>query len=288
MKRGYLPLYRKIQDHIFYKEKRVFSKYEAWIDILMEVRQSLEPEDVLIGMVVVVCKHGQSLNSLRTWGKRWGWSGKKVSRFFILLEKLKQIKTENVTVTTRITVLNYKVYDVKCHTDVTQGKQQGNSCDTEGKHDCPTDNNDNNVKNENNDNKTFKKPSIKEVEKYCLDKNFGKAVDPQEFINHYDAISWVVGKKKKPMENWKLSINTWNRNALKRDPSLKPKPVKETIVVCMDKTLWSNSDYQAGGLWKTSDITYTNFKPDFIDDDERKEVEASTKKFIDEYCNGGF
>lgn len=67
-----------------------------------------------------------------------------------------------------------------------------------------------------------------------------------------------------------------------------PKKEKETIVICLDRDIWKNSRYQAGGLWETADIIYTNFKPDFIDDDEREEVELNTNKFIEEYCDGGY
>jgi hypothetical protein len=153
MKIGYVALHRKIQDHAFYKEKRVFSKYEAWIDILMEAQHKLEDQEVIIGMRSVTCGYGQSVKSLRTWAQRWQWSAKKVSRFFDLLKKMNQIRLENVTVTSRLTVLNYGKYDPKCHTYVTEGKQKGNSCDTRSTHECPTDNNDKNVNNVNNDNK---------------------------------------------------------------------------------------------------------------------------------------
>lgn len=158
MKRGYLALYRKIQDHPFYKEKRVFSKYEAWIDILMEAQHSLEIKKVLIGMKAIECGHGQSVKSLRTWGERWGWSAKKVSRFLKLLEEMEQICLENVTVTSRITILNYSKYDPKCHTDVTEGKHEGNRRETEGKHECPTDNNVKHVNHVNHDKTILSEP----------------------------------------------------------------------------------------------------------------------------------
>jgi len=113
MERGYLALYRKIQDHPFYKERREFSKLEAWIDILMEVQHSEEPCDVVIGMKVLVCNYGESLKSVLTWARRWNWNDSKVRRYFKLLEKLDQISIKNEVVTTRITVLNYSIYDPK-------------------------------------------------------------------------------------------------------------------------------------------------------------------------------
>ena len=59
-----------------------------------------------------------------------------------------QIRLENVTVTSRVTVLNYSKYDPKCHTDVTQATHKGNTSDTQATHDRPTDKN---VKKEKNE-----------------------------------------------------------------------------------------------------------------------------------------
>ena len=50
MHRGFLPLWRKAQDHPFYREKRVYSKWEAWIDLLLEVQHKPEPKEVIIKM----------------------------------------------------------------------------------------------------------------------------------------------------------------------------------------------------------------------------------------------
>jgi len=111
MNRGYIAIWRKIKGHPFAKEKRVFSKYEAWLDILMEAQYSLEPQEVVFGMKTMTCNYGECLKSTRTWGRRWDWSESKVRRFLALLKKLNQIHFMNEIQTTRITVLNYKQYD---------------------------------------------------------------------------------------------------------------------------------------------------------------------------------
>lgn len=113
MDRGYIAIWRKIVEHPFAKEKRTFSKYEAWIDILMTVRYSKKPEDVVMGMTVLKCNYAESLKSIPTWARRWGWSESKVRRYFKLLENLGQIVTKSEGKTTRITVLNYSQYDPK-------------------------------------------------------------------------------------------------------------------------------------------------------------------------------
>jgi len=80
--------------------------------------------------------------------------------------------------------------------------------------------------NENKDviknNKVFNKPTIEEIEKYCLERNNG--IDPEAFFHHYESCGWKIGSK--PMKNWKSAIITWE----KRDNNkLKPKLTQAQI-----------------------------------------------------------
>ena len=56
--------------------------------------------------------------------------------------------------------------------------------------------------------KTFKKPTLEEVEDYCKER--GNDVNPQMFIDFYESKGWLVGKS--PMKNWKASVRLWERN----------------------------------------------------------------------------
>lgn len=109
MQRGYVKLWRKFKDSEIWKENRVFSKWEAWEDIFTSANH--KDQTVIIGNIAIECKRGQCINSLETWRKRWSWgSKKKVRDFFMLLKKLGNIETENVSKTTRLTVCNYETY----------------------------------------------------------------------------------------------------------------------------------------------------------------------------------
>ena len=156
MHRGYFAIWRKYQDHPFWREKRVFSKAEAWIDILWEAQHNEVPQQVLIGMRVFTCNYGESLKSVRTWAKRWSWGETKVYRFLKLLKSVGQIETVNETVTTRIIVLNYSQYDPRNIENETQVigemKRERNTSETQRE----TDKNDKNVKN---DKKLYNTPS---------------------------------------------------------------------------------------------------------------------------------
>ena len=51
----------------------------------------------------------------------------------------------------------------------------------------------------------FTPPSIDEVSAYCTERNNG--IDPQHFVDFYEAKGWIVGKNK--MKDWKAAVRTW-------------------------------------------------------------------------------
>lgn len=155
MHRGYLALYRRYQDHPFWKAKRVFSKAEAWIDILWEAQHSEEPQQVILGMKTLTCNYGECLKSNVTWGKRWDWTESKVRRFLKLLKNMGQIDYESEGITTRINVINYAIYDPRRRANDEQTPRTRRGRDE----DATTDNNDKNEKNVKKKRKKEKKSS---------------------------------------------------------------------------------------------------------------------------------
>ena len=128
---GWIKLHRKIRENPLWQENRSFSKAEAWIDILMEARHSDEPAKVLIGSHIIECGRGQIIKSLDTLASRWGWNKSKVRRFLDLLNRLEQIRHENVTKTTRITICNYDTYNSPRNADETQMKRERHADETQ-------------------------------------------------------------------------------------------------------------------------------------------------------------
>lgn len=105
---GYILLHRKIQDNFIFKEKRKFSKLEAWIDILLNV--SYDTSSVFIKNKQINLLRGELCLSFELWGNRWGWSKSKVRSFLKLLESENMITLTNEVVTTRLKVINYETY----------------------------------------------------------------------------------------------------------------------------------------------------------------------------------
>lgn len=110
MHRGYIKLYRKVTDNPLYKERRVFSKFEAWVALLFDAQYADEERIHMLKMSTVTTKRGQLIKSQVTLAREWGWSRGKVQRYLKLLEKLGQIRAENMQETSRITLCDDDTY----------------------------------------------------------------------------------------------------------------------------------------------------------------------------------
>lgn len=58
---------------------------------------------------------------------------------------------------------------------------------------------------DNQTRKRFQKPTIDEVNSYCLEK--GYTINGQTFIDFYESKGWKVGKN--PMTNWRAALSGW-------------------------------------------------------------------------------
>lgn len=146
--KGWIALHRSIRDHWLYQEKRVFSKYEAWLDILMDANH--QTNKIVFDGHLLEVKRGQKVTSIRQLADRWGWSRTKVRDFLDLLESDTMLTRESDSKKTVITVINYDSYQ----SDKPQkSHQKSHQPDNESATEVPqkdTNNNDNNVNNDNN------------------------------------------------------------------------------------------------------------------------------------------
>lgn len=56
--------------------------------------------------------------------------------------------------------------------------------------------------------RAFVRPTVTEVAAYCAER--GNGIDPQLFVDSYEAKGWLVGKT--PMRDWKAAVRTWEKN----------------------------------------------------------------------------
>lgn len=122
---GFIKLYRKIQDHPFYMEKRKFSKYEAWIDLIMMANH--KDNSFLFGNKIIEVAKGQFITSIRKLCDKWEWSNSKVVQFLELLMKQEMIVYKSDTKKTVITIVNYGVYHDKEEEKTTVNRHENDS-----------------------------------------------------------------------------------------------------------------------------------------------------------------
>ena len=79
--------------------------------------------------------------------------------------------------------------------------------------------------------KRFTPPTVEDVRSYCTER--GSNVDPQTFVDFYEAKGWMVGSNH--MKDWRACVRTWEKNRVdrgrgKQNPALKyeQKPISKT------------------------------------------------------------
>lgn len=141
--KGWISIHRALRGHWLWTEKRKFSRAEAWIDLLMSVNH--EQAKVSIKGRVFTVERGESLASYGTFSDRWGWSISAVKRFLEALQKQHMIRLKSETVSTRISICNYDIYQSHGSQGETHMKRKRNANETHLK----TNNKNNKNNNEN-------------------------------------------------------------------------------------------------------------------------------------------
>jgi hypothetical protein len=58
--------------------------------------------------------------------------------------------------------------------------------------------------------KRFIPPSAQELDAYAREIAY-TGFDPNDFIDHYETVGWVVGRSRTPMVSWRAAVRTWQR-----------------------------------------------------------------------------
>jgi hypothetical protein len=107
--KGYIKLNRKFFMNFLWNETRIYSRAEAWIDLIQLARY--EASDEIIKGVLIEIQRGELPVSIRFLESRWGWSNTKVSGFLKMLGDLGMITVKSVRGQTVINLVNYGVYN---------------------------------------------------------------------------------------------------------------------------------------------------------------------------------
>ncbi|MNR93679.1 hypothetical protein D3C72_247370 [compost metagenome] len=155
---GWIKLHRKVQDHWIYQEKRKFSRYEAWLDMIMMANH--KANKFLHGNELVEVERGQFITSELKLMDRWDWGKNKLRLYLDLLEKDGMIIKKTDRKRTAITICNYGVY----HDFETENGPQADHERTDSGPSADTNKNVKKDKNEKNDKKKDIIPKIKFAE----------------------------------------------------------------------------------------------------------------------------
>lgn len=139
---GWIKLHRKIQEHWLYQEKRKFSRFEAWIDLLLIANH--EDAKIALGNELIEVKRGQRITSIRQLCDRWGWSNTKVIQFLKLLQNDGMLTVKSDSKKTLITIENYDFYQGTDDKKATENRHESDTKQTK-KH------TNKNVKNDKNE-----------------------------------------------------------------------------------------------------------------------------------------
>lgn len=67
----------------------------------------------------------------------------------------------------------------------------------------------------------FTRPTLIDVATYCIQRSNG--IDPQEFLDHYDACGWRYGSGTgKPIQDWQAAVRTWENRRKSDAPKEAP------------------------------------------------------------------
>ena len=78
----------------------------------------------------------------------------------------------------------------------------------------------------------FKKPSIEEIQEYCLERS--NNINAEAFYDFYESKNWYIGKNK--MKDWKAAVRTWEKNNKKTFVNSKQRVVPEWFNQEIDST----------------------------------------------------
>lgn len=104
--KGFIKIYRSIEDNPIWKSEERFSRRDAWIDLLLMANH--EQRTVIINGEEIIVNRGQRFTSLDNLANRWHWNDRKtVLRYLRLLEKLGMLTRCATHRGTLLTIVNY-------------------------------------------------------------------------------------------------------------------------------------------------------------------------------------
>ena len=186
---GYIKLHRKILEWEWYKNIPVRIVFEHCLLKANHTDKSWQG---------ILIKKGSFITSYENLSIETGLSFQQVRT---AINKLKSTNELTYQSTSRYSIISINNWSLFQQDNKLDNKQITNNQQTNNKQITTT----NNEKNEKNEKKLFIRPSLQEVEQYCIERN--NNINAQYFLAYYDAKGWMIGKNK--VKDWKACIRTW-------------------------------------------------------------------------------
>ena len=215
--KGYIKIHRKFRDWEWYSEPVVK-------DVFLHLLITASWEDSRCKGHEI--KAGQTIITVSGLANELGVSTRQVRTAMEKLESTGEITRKTTNRFTVVTVENWSLYQADydngdkqmTNKRQTDDKQMTNGWQTDGKRTLYKEYKKTRIQENNNSARTrvshgdgvskFVKPTLQEVKAYCIER--GNDVDPERFINHYEANGWMVGRNK--MKDWRAAVRNWERN----------------------------------------------------------------------------
>lgn len=114
-KKGFVRLYRSLQDHWIWKTDMPFDDRSAWVDLIMMVNH--EDKKIQVGRSIITIHAGQTWTSYQKLANRWKWSRERVYRYTKMLKSDGMIAVDATPNGTCLTLINYKDFAFSRNTD---------------------------------------------------------------------------------------------------------------------------------------------------------------------------
>lgn len=206
MHRGYIKIWRKIQDSFIWQNPKALVLFTH---LLMEA--NYKDTEFMMNYKKLILKRGQLVCGRKKLSIETGISEGTIYKMMEMFEHEQLIEQQKTNLYTIVTMVNYNKYQ-----DFEQQNEQQTIQQAIQQTIQPANTSKEliNIKRTNkNDNEVFKEPTIEEIKSYCLERNNGWSDNEiNHFIDFYGSKGWMVGKNK--MKNWKFALHRaekWER-----------------------------------------------------------------------------
>lgn len=102
--------------------------------------------------------------------------------------------------------------------------------------------------------KTFTKPTIDEIQDYCIERN--NNVNAEQFYDYYESNGWKVGKNS--MKDWKAAVRTWERSEYRKPTTTKKTNTEQTLDAIYKVMNESEVEYGESGCNGSNSVITVN------------------------------